>query len=150
MSGDTAGRPERGRARDRGAADALGLVLIAPAVIGLALLVVSLGRRVDARAQVRTAAEAAAQAAALERSPEAARAAGQRVGYAMLVDPDSCASPSVAVDLSGFGPGGEVAVTVVCTVSNRGIEVVQPARETHRVTAYATIDRFRAAGEDSP
>ena len=34
--------------RDRGAADALGLVLIAPAVIGLAILVVALGRGVDA------------------------------------------------------------------------------------------------------
>ena len=58
--------------RDRGAADALALVLIAPAVIGLAVLVVMLGRSVDSRAQAQSAAEAAAQAAALERSPGAA------------------------------------------------------------------------------
>ena len=34
--------------RDRGAAEALGVVLIAPVAIGLALLVVSLARGVDA------------------------------------------------------------------------------------------------------
>ena len=61
--------PTSSAGRDRGAAEALGLVLIAPVAIGLALLVVFLSRQVDARAQVRTAAESAAQAAAQERSP---------------------------------------------------------------------------------
>ena len=79
--------------RDRGAADALALVLIAPAVIGLAVLVVMLGRSVDSRAQAQSAAEAAAQAAALERSPAAADAAARRVAEAMLVDHDSCSTP---------------------------------------------------------
>jgi hypothetical protein len=131
-------------ARDRGSAEALGLVLIAPVVIGLALLVVSLGRNVDARAQVRTAAESAAQAAALERSPSAAIEAGRRVGLAMLTDVDSCADPDVRIDPRDFRPGGRVVAIVSCTVSNRSIEVVQrePRRET--VQAFATIDPFRA------
>ncbi|MDJ0767998.1 MAG: hypothetical protein QNJ12_04360 [Ilumatobacter sp.] len=131
--------------RDRGATEALGLVLIAPVAIGLALLVVSLGRGVDARAQVRTAAEAAAQAAALERTPAAARAAADRVAGAMLVDADSCSAPVVVVDAASFRPGGEVGVTVTCTISNRGIEVVRAEPEGSSATAYATIDPFRAA-----
>ena len=44
--------------RDRGTADALGLVVLAPFVVGLALLVVWVGRSVDVDAQLRTAAEA--------------------------------------------------------------------------------------------
>jgi hypothetical protein len=129
--------------------------------IGFALLVVLLSRQVDARAQVRTAAESAAQAAAQERSPAAAEVAARQVISAMLIDPDTCDSPSAAVDLTGFAPGGLVSVTVSCSVSARGVEVLvpdnpgspdDPGSEVRRfpggeytVTATATIDPFRAA-----
>jgi Tfp pilus assembly protein PilV len=133
--------------RDRGAADALALVLIAPAVIGLAVLVVMLGRSVDARAQAQSAAEAAAQAATLERSPGAADAAARRVAAAMLVDRDSCSTPSVRVDTSAFRPGGEVRVAIECHASARGIEVVQRSAKSFAAEAVAHIDEFRAAEE---
>ena len=131
--------------RDRGAADALALVLIAPAVIGLALLVVMLGRSVEGRAQAQSAAEAAAQAAALERSPAAARGAAQRVATAMLVEPDSCATPVVRVDTSAFRPGGEVRVSVECHAAPRGIQAVQRSTRSFVAEAVAHVDEFRAA-----
>jgi len=131
--------------RDRGAADALALVLIAPAVIGLAVLVVMLGRSVDARAQTQSAAEAAAQAAALARSPGAADAAARRVAQAMLVDHDSCAAPSVIVDTTAFRPGGEVRVSIRCHAAARGIEAVQRSARSFDAEAVAHIDEFRAA-----
>jgi Flp pilus assembly protein TadG len=145
-------RPSKGR--DAGAADALGIVLIAPVAIGLALLVVFLSRQVDARAQVRTAAESAAQAAAQERSPAAAELAAHQVIDAMLTDPDTCASPIARVDAREFGPGRLVAVTVSCSVSARGIELIAPSdpqSDSRRieVTATATIDNFRAT-ESAP
>ena len=137
--------------RDRGAADALGLVLIAPAAIGLALLVVALGRSVDSRAQLRTAAEAAAQAAALERDHTAAEAAARRLVDDMLVEETTCRrddrrvivpnEPSRGVGLAS----GLIEVTVTCTMSNRGVEEITTPR-TRSVTAYATVDRFRADG----
>ncbi len=129
--------------RDRGSADALGLVLIAPVVIGLAVLVVSLGRGVEARAQLRSAAESGAQAAALERTPLAARRAGEEVVMAMLTNPDTCSDPTVTIDLDDFRAGGVVGVSVRCSVSNRGVEVVQPSSNEQAVVAYATIDFFR-------
>lgn len=135
--------------RDRGAADALGLVLIAPAILGLALLVIALGRGVDARAQVRSAAESGAQAAALERNAGAASAAAQQAVDAMLADSSNCNDPSVVTvyppppaPSSGINVG-VVRVTVTCRVSDRGVEVInQPYDET--VTAVATVDFFRA------
>lgn len=130
--------------RDRGAADALGLVLIAPAVIALALLVVSMGRSVESRAESQSAAESAAQAAALERSPSAARAAAADVIAAMLGSADTCGSPVVDVDTTEFRPGGWVSVTVTCASSNRGVEVVQPDAVEHTTRAVARIDQFRA------
>lgn len=135
-----------GGRRDRGVADALGLVLIAPAIVGFALLSIWLGRSVDAAAQVRSAAEAAAQAAALERDPRAARTAAERVVAETLGSGSTCTSPEVVVDYPAERPVGEVAtVTVVvdCEVSDDGVELVgRPRRE--RVTAVATLDAFRA------
>ena len=131
--------------RDRGAADALGLVLIAPVAVGLAILVVSLGRNVDSQAQVRSAAEAAAQAAALERTPPAAAAAAERVAAAMLTDSLTCDRPDVVVDTSRFAPGGSIVVDVTCVASSLGVAAVQREGVVHRARAVAHIDRFRTA-----
>ena len=148
-------RPDRrrGRRRDRGAADALGLVLITPAMIGLALLAIMLSRNVDSRAQMRSAAEAAAQAAALERDAVAAEAAANRVAAAMLVDLDACAGLDVQVRFPtapepGIGTSfGFVEVDLRCTVSRRAVESLDERSETDRtsvITAVATVDFFRA------
>lgn len=135
--------------RDRGSADALGAALLAPAAVGLALVILFLGRGVDGRATVQSAAESAAQAAAQERTPRAAVAAAVEVGEAMLVDATSCSNPAVRVDTSRFGPGGQVSVTVSCTVSAAGLELVDPPTSTATATAFATIDPYRATGRGS-
>jgi Flp pilus assembly protein TadG len=138
------------RRPDRGSADALGLALLAPVAIGLALVIVFLSRGVDSRATVQSAAESAAQAAAQERSPEAAVAAAQAVGAAMLTDSTSCASPQVHVDTSAFRPGGRVVVTVSCTASTSGLELIDPPiGGPSTATAFASIDPFRQT-EDAP
>jgi hypothetical protein len=136
--------------RDAGSSDALGLALLTPAAIGLAVAIVFLGRGVDSRATVQSAAESAAQAAAQERSGIAAVAAAEEVGRAMLVDPSSCSAPQVSVDLSDFRPGGRVAVTVSCTVSADGLELIDPpSTGPTTATAFAAIDPLRAT-EPSP
>jgi hypothetical protein len=138
---------QRALRRDGGSSDALGLALLAPAAIGLAVVIVFLGRGVDARATTQMAAEAAAQAAAQERTPAAALSAARLVGAEMLVDHDSCSSPLVSVDTSDFVPGGRVAVTVSCTVSTRGLELIAPpSGRASSATAYAAIDPYRGMG----
>lgn len=133
--------------RDRGATDALGLVLLAPAAIGLAVLVIALGRGVDARAQIRSAAAAAAQAAALERDAGAAQTAAERVAAAMLVDADVCPTgPVVVVEYPTVSRGGTVWATVSCEGSSRGVELVQPTPRGAWFRASATVDEFRAGG----
>lgn len=131
---------------DRGAADALGLALIAPAALAMAFVIVFVGRGVDSRATVQSAAESAAQAAAQERSAAAAVAAAEAVTSAMLVDRATCDAPSVRVDTSEFRPGGRVAVTVSCSVSTGGLELIDPPDHgPTSATAFATIDPLRAA-----
>jgi Flp pilus assembly protein TadG len=129
--------------RDSGASDVLSLVLIAPAMIALALVVIFLGRQVDAQAQVRSAAEAAAQAAALQRSPGQADAAARRTVAAMLVDTDTCLRPQVTVGLSRFVAGGSVSVEVACEVSTRGVVATGAPRRVFSATAVARLDAYR-------
>ena len=143
-------RPARARWRgERGASDVVGLALLAPAALGLALVLLFLSRQVDGRATAQSAAEAAAQAAAQERTPSDAVRAARTVGAAMLVDESTCASPTVLVDVSRFlDPiAGVVAVEVRCTTSTAGLEPIgAPEGRTHGATAWATVDPFRGSG----
>lgn len=139
-------RPRRCRGA-HGSSDALGLALIAPAALGLAIVILFLGRGVDSRATTHVAAESGAQAAAQERTASAAIASGRAAATAMLTDSDTCASPSVVVDTSNFRPGGTVSVSVSCSISTRGLEMINPAaRQPSSATAIATIDPYRSSG----
>jgi Flp pilus assembly protein TadG len=136
--------------RDSGSAEVLGLVLPAPAAIGLAVLVVFIGRQVDSRAQVQSAAESAAQAAALQITATAAHGAAADVATAMLLDPDTCTAPRTDLDLGRFVPGGEVAVTVTCTVSTRGVELLASTARSVSATAWAQVDPYRSMELPAP
>ena len=130
---------------DAGSSDALGLALLAPVALGLALVVLFLGRGVDSGATVQVAAETAAQAAAQERTIPAAMSAGRQAALSMLVDDRTCQSPDVDIDTTEFRPGGVVAVTVTCSVSAAGLELINPPSDERSATAFATIDPLRAA-----
>jgi Flp pilus assembly protein TadG len=131
---------------DRGTSDALGLALLAPAAIGLALVILFLSRQVDSRATAQSAAEAAAQAAAQERTPTEAVAAAKAVGLSMLVDELTCSSPSIVVDTSAFLAAVDpfVSVAVSCSPSASGLEAIDPPNVVAQTyVAFATIDPFR-------
>jgi hypothetical protein len=117
-----------------GSADAIGIVLIAPVMVGVGLLLTSIGNRVDAVSVSRSAAWAGAQAAVRERSPELAGSAARSAVSTSLAG-SSCGEPTVEVDLSEFMPGGRVTVTVDCDGLSGGAFSAS--------SATATIDRFR-------
>ena len=113
--------------------------------LGLAMVVLYLGRGVDSRATVQIAAETAAQAAVQERTIPAALSAGERAALSMLVDDHTCRSPDVRIDATEFRPGGVVSVTVTCSVSAAGLELIDPPLDVRSATAFATVDPLRAA-----
>ncbi len=133
--------------RDRGAADALGLVVMFPAMLGLALLVLFLGRQVDTRSQVQTAADSAAQAAALQRDGGAAVAAAQRAAADVLTDRTACADgPHIAIQAGEWVPGGRVTVTVSCSPSREGFAAIAAPARRLTASSSASIDPNRAPG----
>ncbi|MGD9792048.1 MAG: pilus assembly protein TadG-related protein [Acidimicrobiia bacterium] len=130
---------------DRGAAEVVASILIAPVVVAFVVLLFSVGRQVESRASVRTAADSAAQAAARQRDPGAADAAARRTAADMLGDSSTCtADPTVVVDVSDFRPGGIVTVDVTCNTRND--DLVAVAAPPRRFTGHgaAVIDTYRA------
>ncbi|MGZ4738972.1 MAG: TadE/TadG family type IV pilus assembly protein [Ilumatobacteraceae bacterium] len=135
------------RLRDRGEANALGLVLIAPAAVALAVLILWIGRQVDTDAQMQAASSAAAHAAALQRTPGAAVAAARSTAMAMLNDAKACSGgPLVTIDTTAFHPGGTITVVVTCAPEHADLALVSPPPATFTATATAAIDTYRAVG----
>jgi Flp pilus assembly protein TadG len=133
--------------RDRGDANALGLVLIAPVAIALAILILWIGRKVDADAQVQAASSAAAQAAARQRSPAAAVTAAESTAAAMLTDVSACAGgPTVTIDASGFRAGGSVTVVVSCSPERGDLRLAGAHEATFSASSTASIDAYRSVG----
>jgi len=134
--------------RDRGAAEALGLVVLGPIMVGLAVLVMWSGRSVDLRAQLRTAAEAAAQSAALEVGSGAMRVAATETVQTML---GGATTACGAVWADTTSDGVIVEVVVSCAVDDAELPLTRndadrdaggPEVLTER--AWATLDRYRA------
>jgi Flp pilus assembly protein TadG len=129
---------------ERGSAS-LGLALITPALLVVLLFVVALGRLGQARGQIDGAAAQAARAASIARNPAAARAAAEQTASATLTAGSlPCAGLEVAVDTSGFRPGGQVVVDLTCTVSLGSLSGMGlQGSKTLNTRAVAVIDAFR-------
>ena len=132
---------------DRGDANALGLVLIAPVAVALAILILWIGREVDTDAQVQAASSAAAQAAARERNPASAAAVARSTAAAMLTDVKACAGgPDVSIDASDFRAGGQITVVVSCSPRRSDLALSGAAAATFSATSTASIDTYRSVG----
>jgi Flp pilus assembly protein TadG len=141
-----AARGDVGAARaDVGAADVLGLVLMFPVMLGLAVLVLFLGRQVDTRSQLQAASDAAAQSAALQRGPTAGLAAAKQTVAAMLGDSDACAGDAnVVIDGGQWAPGSAITVTITCTVRRSDLALIAPPTRRVSATGSALVDPNRA------
>ncbi len=132
---------------DRGEANALGLVLIAPVAVALALLILWVGRKVDTDAQVQAASSAAAQAAARQRNPASAVTVARSTVAAMLSDVNACSDgPAVSIDASDFRAGGQVIVMVSCSPRRSDLALSGAAAATFTATSTASIDPYRSVG----
>lgn len=133
---------------ERGSVSTEFAVVMAAILLGFFALAIYGGRVVQAENDVRSAAHEAARAASLEGSPEAADAAARTVAAVNLTRSGvACGpSPEVAVDVSQFGPGGQVSVTITCNASFGDVGSLGVA-DSRAFTASATevIDRYRSS-----
>ncbi len=130
--------------RERGSA-AAELVLVTPLLILFLLFAVAAGRLVQGKLDVDSAAQQAARAASLARTPQAASAQAQQVAQAALAGQSVSCDPAVITpDLGDFVPGGEVTVTVTCTVRLSDLSLLHiPGSETITATFTSPVDTYR-------
>jgi Flp pilus assembly protein TadG len=125
---------------------ALELVLLTPVLILLLLLVVAVGRTVDARERVQDAAHSAARAATLASTPYAAEADAQQTAAQALDQAGVTCSPmSVSADVGALTPGSTIAVTVSCKVSTTGISGLE-LPTTITSTFRSVVDQYAGNG----
>jgi Flp pilus assembly protein TadG len=123
------------------------LVLLTPLLLLMLVFVVALGRTVSARMEVDGAAVQAARAASIARDPATATAMAQQAATTALgSDHVTCANLTVTTDTADFEPGGQVAVTVTCTVDLADLVGLKlPASQSISSTSTSVIDVYRAA-----
>lgn len=131
--------------RERGSA-ALELVLLTPVLLLVLMLVVGIGRLVDAHERVADAAYQAARAATLAlTAPAAQQAATSAATSALSGAGVTCAEMNVTADIGALAPGSTVTVSVTCSISWAGITGISFGGH-QSVTAQATsvVDEFRS------
>jgi Flp pilus assembly protein TadG len=121
------------------------LVLVAPVFLAALLLVVGLGRIVEAEGRVQGAARDAARAASVARSAVSAAEAARGAAAVNLEERGvSCTAFEVLVDTTNFRPGGQVRVSVACTADLSGLGMSGlPGSRTLRSEATAPLEQYR-------
>jgi Flp pilus assembly protein TadG len=134
-----------GSRREAGSATVEAVVLV-PVLMLFVLLAVAFGRYQTTREEVIGAARAGAEAAAIVPSAQlATKAAENAAGPALSGLTSPCLRLVVVTDTSHFIPGGEVTVTVSCTVGLSDIGAPGlPGESTVTISQEAPIDPFRA------
>lgn len=128
---------------DRGTM-ALEMALLTPLLVAFMMLMVGLGRVVEAQSQVDGAARDAARAASLGRTRVGARTAAVDAAGATLSGKKCRRGPRTSVDFSQWRRGGQVSVAVHCDVDLSGLSLIglTPVK-TMTGTATAPIDTLR-------
>lgn len=134
------------RPRDSRGTAAVELVLIAPVLMLILLFVVGLGRMAHTRQQVESVAADAARTASLERNTDASAAAARTAAQASLGQAGvTCANLAVAVNLSGYQPGGQITVNVSCTAALTDVAMAGlPGTRTFTASSTVPIETYRA------
>jgi Flp pilus assembly protein TadG len=126
----------------------LELALLAPLLVAFMMLMVGLGRVVEAQSQVDGAARDAARAASIARTrPAAQAAASDAAGGTLTGTKEWCqGGPRAAVEWgrTDWRRGGQVTTSVTCVVDLGGLSLIglTPSK-TMTGTATAPIDTLR-------
>jgi Flp pilus assembly protein TadG len=143
----------RGRSlRDRGTRErgslAIEMVILTPILVIFMMVLVALGRIVEAQGQVDGAARDAARAASISQSSGGAAQNAQLAAVQDLNGSSRCTtSPAVSFAAgTDLAPGGQVNVVVQCSISLPGLSFIGFGTRTITGHGSAPIDVFSVGG----
>ncbi len=134
------------RREDRGSVSVELAGFVLPAMLVAIVIVTAAFTLSISRLDLESASAAAARAASLERNRDAAEDAAQQAAEDNFAGRNvTCANPTVETDLSRWGRGGSVSVTVHCTVAIASLARMSgiPGSFQARSKSTAPIDTFR-------
>jgi len=139
------------RANDAGSVTVEMAALVLPITVAMVIFAVFCTRLAGTRLDLNSTAAAAARAASLARTPQAARDAATRAAAADLAGHQRTCNPlSVTVDTSDFRRGGQVAVTVTCTMTTADLTGLGlPGSLRGSSTAHAVVDTWRDVSNEA-
>ena len=122
------------------------LVIVAPVLLIVIVLMVSLGRIDSAQGDVESAARAGVQAAVVQADSSDAQSQATTAVQGTLAGAGlTCTAAGISVDTANFVAGGWVSVTVTCVTSLADVSVPGvPGTKTLTATSSAHIDPYRA------
>lgn len=128
---------------------ALELAIMTPVLVAFMMLMVGVGRIVDAQSHVDGAARDAVRAASIARSAGAAQMMAAQAADDSLKNHHWCqGGPQAITDVGRWAPGGQVTVTVTCDADLGGLSLIGlPGVKQMTGRATAPLDRFRRATE---
>ncbi len=144
--------PWRGSGRDDGSVSVEMAVLVLPLAALMAVFAIFCTRLAGTRLDLNATASAAARAASMARSPQAAHDAATKAAQADLSGHGRTCNPlRVSVDTSNFRRGGQVVVTISCTMTTADLTGLGlPGTLTGSSTAHAIIDTHRVVVGGGP
>ncbi|WP_460337152.1 TadE family protein [Actinoallomurus acanthiterrae] len=124
---------------------ALELAILTPVLVAFMMLMVGLGRIVEAQSQVDGAARDAARAASVARDRGSARVDADNAAKATMSDDKRCrGGPKTDTDFRDWRPGGQVSVAVRCDIDLGGLSLIGlSASRTMVGKATAPLDTLR-------
>ena len=120
---------------------AVEMVLMTPVLMAFVMLVVAFGRYVAVQGDIEAAARDAARAASLATSRGEAESAARSTIDASLDDDTSCSQVAVT---GTWAPGGEIQVSLQCSVSMSGLGLIGiPGRVGVDADSSVPLDPYR-------
>ena len=127
--------------RDNRGSTTVELVLLAPMFVLVLVFVTGLGRIVELKLTVRSAAESAARASSLVTEQRMSEV-GSTTALETLASHKVCLHPRVSVAYSSSHSPRIVTVTVTCAVNNNGVGSVLPLPRYVSYTSSEVIDVY--------
>jgi Flp pilus assembly protein TadG len=122
------------------------LILLVPVFVFFLMLIAGVGRYSQGHQLVEDTSAAAARAASLATSPAQASTDARQIATTTLRDAGlSCRSTRIDVDVTAFDPGGQVSVTVHCTVDLSSLVMSGlPKTVTLSATSTSVLELYRS------
>jgi Flp pilus assembly protein TadG len=125
---------------------ALELAIMTPVLVAFMMLMVGVGRIVNAQSQVDSAARDAVRNASIARSAADAQGRAQTAAADSMENFGWCQGPTAQTDTGAWAPGGLVSVTVTCDADLGGLTLIGlPGSKQMTGKATAPLDTFRRA-----